>query len=60
LRARDSEHWMVERIKVFCADVELDALGQIKTPAQRKVRLVERVRTAQPVPGEVSRLPHGR
>ena len=56
LRSRTSEHRMVEYIEVFRAQIELDSLAEIKLAAQREIRLVERVWTAQSVPGKVSRL----
>jgi|SRR5580658_3760783 hypothetical protein len=56
LRTRGSEHWMVEHIEVFCAQIEIDPLGQVESPAQRQVGLIDGVRAAQPVSGKVSYL----
>ena len=50
---------MIEHVEVFRSHIELDALSQVKTAAQREVGLVDGVRAAQAVPEEVASLTDG-
>jgi hypothetical protein len=45
---------VVEEIEILDAHIEFDALGQVKATPQRNIGLVDCVRAAQPVPGQVS------
>lgn len=58
MRSGESEHGVVEYVEVFRAHVELYALGQIKTAAEREIGLVDRVRAAQAVPRKIPSLPY--